>query len=581
MKPGPLASDQGRCGVRVQPGHRLHVQRRRPARGITRPNGVNSTYTYDVAGRLTSVVHAGGGGTLQTFTYALDAVGNRTSVTSLAGTENYTLDAINRLTNVTYPNGDVVGYTYDANGNRLTKTFNGTPTTYTYDNADQLSSDGTLTYTYDANGNTTAAGANTFTWDFANRMTGATVGGIASAYSYDGDDARVGKTVGGTPTNYVWDREDVLPLMVDDGTNAYLQEDGALAQVNGAGTPEYLLGDAVGSRRGVTNLAGTLTGTADYDTFGAVRGSTGTGSIFGYTGQQFDAETGYTYLLARYLNPSLGRFMSADTVQPNAPGTQGYNLYAYVANNPTTWVDPSGHSLEGDAYLTALVMKNPMLPIVLMKTCAPEKTPAPAKATPGEGLKFGVCEVSLFRQFTVPIIICALNPICIAVAALMAVVLDGTLPGPDEDPGDGTEPNPTPTPPPPTPRPSPTASIVYHYTDSASAALIETADPRPGWGQLNRPRNWVSTQDFDDGADAKELLAIFSDDPGVERVVDTKIIIDATASGITGAPTMAKAQFDQFLQRRLTGTGPEIRIDRPVTIRILRLVPINSSRGMR
>ena len=30
-------------------------------------------------------------------------------------------------------------------------------------------------------------------------------------------------------------------------------------------------------------------------------------------------------------------------MQPNAPGTQGYNLYAYVANNPTTWVDLSGH----------------------------------------------------------------------------------------------------------------------------------------------------------------------------------------------------------------------------------------------
>lgn len=40
-----------------------------------------------------------------------------------------------------------------------------------------------------------------------------------------------------------------------------------------------------------------------------------------------------------------GRFLSADPVQPNAPGTQGYNLYAYVANNPTTWVDPSGHQV--------------------------------------------------------------------------------------------------------------------------------------------------------------------------------------------------------------------------------------------
>ncbi|MGA7670852.1 MAG: RHS repeat-associated core domain-containing protein [Nitrolancea sp.] len=50
-----------------------------------------------------------------------------------------------------------------------------------------------------------------------------------------------------------------------------------------------------------------------------------------------------------WLDPTLGRFLSADTVQPNAPGSQGYNLYAYVANNPTSWVDPSGHSTNGDA----------------------------------------------------------------------------------------------------------------------------------------------------------------------------------------------------------------------------------------
>ena len=43
--------------------------------------------------------------------------------------------------------------------------------------------------------------------------------------------------------------------------------------------------------------------------------------------------------------PGLGRFLSVNSVQPNAPGTQGFNVYAYAANNPTTWADPSGHSV--------------------------------------------------------------------------------------------------------------------------------------------------------------------------------------------------------------------------------------------
>jgi hypothetical protein len=50
------------------------------------------------------------------------------------------------------------------------------------------------------------------------------------------------------------------------------------------------------------------------------------------------------YLRARSLDPGTGRLLSADSVFPNAPGTQGYNLYAYVANNPATWLDPTGHS---------------------------------------------------------------------------------------------------------------------------------------------------------------------------------------------------------------------------------------------
>ena len=37
----------------------------------------------------------------------------------------------------------------------------------------------------------------------------------------------------------------------------------------------------------------------------------GAASAFGFTGEQFDAETGLIYLRARYLDPQLGRFLGA------------------------------------------------------------------------------------------------------------------------------------------------------------------------------------------------------------------------------------------------------------------------------
>jgi YD repeat-containing protein len=202
------------------------------------------------------------------FAYTYDDAGNRTSVTKDGGNpESYTLDSLNRLTNVTYADGTTQAYSYDATGNRLSLTVNGgTPTTYTYNDGDQLTSDGTSTYAYDANGNLVSRGSDTFTWDYASRVTGATIGSttatgapLAVSFTYDAEDTRVGKTVSGTPTTYVWDRESGLPLLVDDGTNAYLHSRGPLGEIS-ASAREDLITDALGSVRGVSDGSGALTG---------------------------------------------------------------------------------------------------------------------------------------------------------------------------------------------------------------------------------------------------------------------------------------------------------------------------------
>jgi hypothetical protein len=49
------------------------------------------------------------------------------------------------------------------------------------------------------------------------------------------------------------------------------------------------------------------------------------------------------YYRARYYHPALGRFVSADTVVPEAGNPQALNRYAYGYNRPLFYVDWDGH----------------------------------------------------------------------------------------------------------------------------------------------------------------------------------------------------------------------------------------------
>src|SRR5579884_3695142 len=91
------------------------------------------------------------------------------------------------------------------------------------------------------------------------------------------------------------------------------------------------LGSVVSSFNNLSNGAAQVLGNQIYGPFGNQRVQQGTiGTSKGFTGQYNDGLTGLDYYGARYYDPVIGQFLSADTVQGNP---QGMDPYSYVGNN--------------------------------------------------------------------------------------------------------------------------------------------------------------------------------------------------------------------------------------------------------
>jgi RHS repeat-associated protein len=64
-----------------------------------------------------------------------------------------------------------------------------------------------------------------------------------------------------------------------------------------------------------------------------------------FQGQELDSSELY-YFGARYYDPSLGRFLSPDTqLASHIYQTDTFNRFAFVVNNPVSYIDPTGHNI--------------------------------------------------------------------------------------------------------------------------------------------------------------------------------------------------------------------------------------------
>ena len=80
-----------------------------------------------------------------------------------------------------------------------------------------------------------------------------------------------------------------------------------------------------------------------YYAFGETETTGSYDNDYKYTGKELDSETNLYYYGARYYDADLGRFVQADIETGSIKDPPSLNRYAYVKNNPLTYVDPSGN----------------------------------------------------------------------------------------------------------------------------------------------------------------------------------------------------------------------------------------------
>jgi len=290
--------------------------------------GETLNYFYDGNGRVTDIVAQFDSAYDRVFGY--DGAGRLDKAYGPWGTGSYTYDPLGNITQKKL-GGRTVDIEYDAL-NRVDRV------------RDTAAGGSWRDYAHDARGNVTSDGRHGFTYDHANQPVSISDTDSGS-YTYDGRLRRVKQVVGGETIYSIYGRDGAL-LTRDNATTGeitdYVSVGGQTFVRLKDGEPTYPLNDHLGTALLVADQSGAITSAHiyQYTPFGETWGALsppGENDEQGYTGHVEDA-TGLTYMQARYFDPVMGRFLSADPV--------GYedqlNVYAYVHNDSINMIDPNG-----------------------------------------------------------------------------------------------------------------------------------------------------------------------------------------------------------------------------------------------
>jgi RHS repeat-associated protein len=255
----------------------------------------------------------------------------------------YAYDGLQRLTGADESPGASYAYGYDDAGNRTGVWLNGTRTvTQTFNAANQVAG-----FSYDEAGNLTNDGTATYAYDALGRM----IVRSTTPYTYTGD----GVLVDDGTTRYTQDLaaplSQILQTTQGSTTTNYLYGLERLAAQAGSAKTWYV-GDGLGSVRLTLDDAGAPLGLVNYDPWGTPE--SGSVPTFGFTGERQDAATGLVNLRARWYSTAQGRFVSRDPFAGLMEQPTTLHPYLYVGNSPINLTDPSGKCFPPIEYLRRL-----------------------------------------------------------------------------------------------------------------------------------------------------------------------------------------------------------------------------------
>ena len=248
---------------------------------------------------------------------------------------------VNDLLNGTF--GKTVHYGYGVSTNKdLLTSYNGSGT-LEYDNY------GNPKKWFKHGANNSSLGY-TLQWGHVSNLIAITDNDAGKRYTYKYNDQgiRTVKVVNGVTHKYYLQGEQIIAEKIGNNLIKFYYDGTGVCGFNYNGTDYYYQKNIQGDILKIFNGNGTLYAEYSYDAWGKCTIKTNVSGIadinpFRYRGYYFDTETCLYYLNARYYDPEIGRFISADSISYLEPETiNGLNIYSYCKNNPVVNVDPSG-----------------------------------------------------------------------------------------------------------------------------------------------------------------------------------------------------------------------------------------------